>query len=207
MTTKPLTRRVGLRLGAALTVVALVAVACGSDDATTSTTAASTTTSVPTTTAPTSTTSPNTTASSTSTTAPDTNSFAEGSGCSPGTTGSLPDGEWFGYVAAATTGELEFDLACWFAGDAAADAAAEDGAESPPPNDYYVRNLNDMLRTLDVAGNAGVRWLPNAGDPSTAELVTYPDWLTGRAERDYQPGVWLVIEDGAITDIQEQYVP
>jgi hypothetical protein len=110
-------------------------------------------------------------------------------------------------VTATTTGQLEFDLACWFTGNAAADAAAEDGEESPPPNDYYVRNANDMIRTLDVAGEAMVRWLPSAGDPSTEELVAYSDWLTGRAGRDYQPGVWLIIEGGAITDIQEQYVP
>lgn len=218
MTTKPSTRRVGFRLAIVLAVVALVAVACGSDDATTSTTAAPTTstqavdttaptTLAPTTAAPTTTSASTTTEPTTTTTAPDTNSLADGSGCTPGTTGSLPDGEWFGYVAAATTDQLDFDLACWFTGDAAADAAAEDGEESPPPNDYYVRNANDAVRTLDVAAGAAVRWLPNSGDPSTEELVTYSDWITDRAGRDYQPGVWLVIVDGAITEVQEQYVP
>lgn len=227
MTTKTSTRRVGFRMAIALAAIALVAVACGSEDARTSTTVAASTTSTqavattapttvpPTTAAPTTTSAPTTTdeptttttSSPTTTTAPDTNSLADGSGCTPGTTGTLPDGEWFGYVTATTTGQLEFDLACWFTGNAAADAAAEDGEESPPPNDYYVRNANDMIRTLDVAGEAMVRWLPSAGDPSTEELVAYSDWLTGRAGRDYQPGVWLIIEGGAITDIQEQYVP
>jgi hypothetical protein len=110
-------------------------------------------------------------------------------------------------VSTATTDQLDFDLACWFTGDPAAAAATEDGEESPPPNDYYVRNANPAIRTLAVASGAEVSWLPNTGDPSTEELVTYAAWLTGRSGRAYQPGAWLVIEDGAIVEIQEQYVP
>ncbi len=223
MTTEASTyRRVGLLVGG-LAVVALLAAACGSDEATTSTTntqavatttpatVAPTTTAVPATTAaPATTTAPTTTAPTTSapaTTPPDTNTLAARSGCTPGTADSLPDGEWFGYVAAATADQLDFDLACWFSGDAAARAAAEDGEESPPPNDYYVRNANDVIRTLDVSDDAAVRWLPNAGDPSTEELVVYSDWLADRGDRGFQPGVWLTIHDGAVAEISEQYVP
>lgn len=182
--------------------------ACGEADTTSPTTnpTSTTTTTSPatTTTAPATT---STTAAPTTTTLPDTNSLAEGSGCTPGTTDSLPDGEWFGYVDEAGAEELDFDLACWFTGDAAARAAAEDGEESPPPNDYYVRNANPGLRTLSVADNTEVTWLPNPGDPTTEETVSYSDWLEGRQARGYQPGVWLEIEDGAIVDIREQYVP
>ena len=224
MTSQPSTGRIGLRMAVALAVVVLGAVACGSDD-TTSTTAAASTTAIqavdtsdpttlpPTTAAPTTTPAPATTEPATTspppttTTAPDTNSLADRSGCTPSTSGSLPDGEWYGYVVAAATDQLDFDLACWFTGDAAADAAAQDGEESPPPNDYYVRNNNAAIRTLPVAAGAEVSWLPNTGDPSTEDLVTYAEWLTGRAGRDYHPGVWLVIADGAIAEIQEQYVP
>jgi hypothetical protein len=46
------------------------------------------------------------------------------------------------------------DLVQWFTGEAATKAAAEDGEESPPPNDYYVRNVNPRLRTLPVASGA-----------------------------------------------------
>ena len=49
---------------------------------------------------------------------------------------------------------VTFDLVQWFQGDAAARAAAEDGEESPPPNDYYIRNVNPRLRTLPVAADA-----------------------------------------------------
>jgi hypothetical protein len=133
--------------------------------------------------------------------------LAEGSGCTPGTNDSLPDGEWFGYVSGAAASALDFDLACWFTGDAAALAATEDGEESPPPNDYYVRNVSPALRTLDVESDVAVSWLPNPGDPSTETTITYADWLTDRTTRDFQPGVWLTIGGDDITQIREQYVP
>jgi hypothetical protein len=37
---------------------------------------------------------------------------------------------------------ITFDLIQFFTGEAATKAAAEDGEESPPPNDYYIRNVN-----------------------------------------------------------------
>ncbi len=195
-----------VRLMALLGALVVLLAACVSAEATpptTNPTVTTTTTPVTTTTAPvtTSTTAPTTTAPV------DTNSLAEGSGCTPGTADSLPDGEWFGLVDEAAAEEIDFDLACWFSGDAAARAAAEDGQESPPPNDYYVRNVNPTLRTLSVADDASVTWLPSPGDPATEETVSYSDWLDGRQARDFQPGVWLTIEDGAIVDIREQYVP
>ena len=138
---------------------------------------------------------------------PDNDPLAAGSGCTPGTDDSLLDGEWFGYVDEVTTTQTEFDLACWFNGEAAALAAAEDSKESPPPNGYYVRNDNAGLRRLAVADGAAVTWLPNPGDPTTEETVPYPEWLAGRASRGFQPGVWLTVDGGAVVHIREQYVP
>jgi hypothetical protein len=132
--------------------------------------------------------------------------FALRSGCTPGTD-ELPDGEWFGYVAGATPADVSFDLACWFSGPAAEQAAAEDGEESPPPNDYYVRNVNAMVRAVPVAAVAEVSWLPNTGDPTTATTVDYATWLAQRDSRDFQPGVWLTVTDGSVTFIEEQFVP
>jgi hypothetical protein len=102
---------------------------------------------------------------------------------------------------------LDFDLACWFTGDPAAVAAAEDGEESPPPNDYYVRNANDLIRALTVDGDASVIWYPNPADPTTEQTVTFTEWLAGRAGRSYQPGVWVTVESGAVVNMQEQYTP
>src|SRR5690606_9602937 len=48
------------------------------------------------------------------------------------------------------------DVVQFLTGDAAASAAAEDGGEVPPPNDYWVRNENDLLRTLPVSEDARI---------------------------------------------------
>ncbi|MGH8944525.1 MAG: hypothetical protein ACRDVL_00045 [Acidimicrobiia bacterium] len=182
--------------------VSLLLVACGqlatpsTDPVPTSTTAPGTTEPSPTTT-----TLPSTTATGTPVL-----DEAEGSGCTPGQ-GELGDGRWFGFVLATTSGTVEFDLACWFTGDAAVRAAAEDGEESPPPNDYYVRNVNETARTLDVAADATVIWYPQVGDPTSESTTTYQDWLRGIEEREIMLGVWLDVDDGAVVSIHEQWVP
>lgn len=130
---------------------------------------------------------------------------AEGSGCTPGP-GELGNGDWFGNVTATTDTTVEFDLACWFTGDAAARAAAEDGEESPPPNDYYVRNVNETLRTLEVSSGAQVIWYPQGG-PTGESTTSYPDWIQGVEERGFMFGVWLEVEDGTVVSIHEQWVP
>lgn len=130
---------------------------------------------------------------------------AQGSGCTPGVE-TLPDGEWFGYVDSATSAHIEFDLACWFSGTPAADAAAEDGEESPPPNDYYIRNTSAETRTVAVSAAVEVSKLVDTGGPDI-EAISYDDWASGWDSRNYQPGVWITIDGGAIVDITEQYVP
>ena len=69
---------------------------------------------------------------------------------------------------------ISFDLACWFSGEAAT-AAAEDGEESPPPNDYYVRNQNAQLRELGVDPDTPVLW-HLSGDPSDSQQGTFSEW-------------------------------
>lgn len=227
MRTYPNTRSTGVLLSAF--AIALIVAGCGgtgSDTSSTTSTTAATTTAAPgttaaatttteatTTTAEATTTTTEATATTTTTTTTeattttiDVNTLADGSGCTPGTD-ELGNGIWFGYVDSADATTIEFDLACWFTGDAAAQAAAEDGEESPPPNDYYVRNVNPQLRTITIASTAEVSWMPNPGDPSTQTVVPYADWLTGRMTRGYQPGVWVTIEGGEATFIEEQYVP
>ena len=131
---------------------------------------------------------------------------ASGSGCNPGDGATLPEGEWFGFVQSISASGIEFDLACWFTGDAATQAAAEDGEESPPPNDYYVRNVNPETREVPVAGGAEVVFYPD-GDPNNEETLAYADWAARVDERGYELGVWLEVEEGSITEIREQWVP
>ncbi len=137
----------------------------------------------------------------------DTNDLASGSGCKPGSEGGLPDGEWYGYLADVSSSEVEFDLACWFSGDAAVTAASEDGAESPPPNDYYIRNQSEALRSLAVDGSAEVEYLANGGDPNSATTTSYEEWHAEWEIDGFSPGYWLTIEDGQVTRIIQQYVP
>jgi hypothetical protein len=130
----------------------------------------------------------------------------DGSGCTPGTDGTLPEGHWFGFVVSTAADSLEFDLACWFSGQAAIDASAEDGEESPPPNDYYVRNENELTRTVVVWSDADVLFYPT-GDPTSETHGSFDNWTDAIAHRGYVFGVWLDVIDGEATVIAEQWVP
>jgi len=132
---------------------------------------------------------------------------AEGSGCTPASSDTLPDGRWYGVVAGADDAELTFDLACFFTSEAAVVAAAADGEESPPPNDYHIRNANDLLRTFQVSADASVTWYPDGGSPTDVTTVDYGQWLIDRQGRGFDLAVWLTISNGAIADIEEQWVP
>ncbi|HEY7469236.1 MAG TPA: hypothetical protein VIC07_06880 [Acidimicrobiia bacterium] len=170
-----------------------------------STTSPATTTSSP----PASTTSTagvTTTFGGTATTTAENPDGAEGSGCAPGSDTSLPDGRWYGYVISSTETTIDFDLACWFSGEAAIDAAAEDGEESPPPNDYYVRNENDRTRTIDVPPETVVVFYPT-GDPTGETSGTFADWRAMVGERGPFFGVWLDVVDGEVSAMTEQWVP
>ncbi len=139
--------------------------------------------------------------------------LASGSGCTPPPGDELPDGRWFGVVADQEAGSepgspvLAFDLACWFDGEAAVVAATEDGAESPPPNDYHIRNDNPLVRLLPIDPDVEVRWLATIGDPATMAPIDLADWRTERAETVGRPGIWIDIDGGLVVTIEEQYVP
>lgn len=135
---------------------------------------------------------------------------ANGSGCNPGE-GDLPDGVWFGILTDVTDTSAEFDLACWFSGDAANEAATEDGeTEVPVPNDYYIRNESDAIRTVPVAADAPT-WVIT-GDPSAGpEELTWADWVADLVGYVPCPGeyclAWLYVNDGTATEVVSQYTP
>jgi hypothetical protein len=109
-------------------------------------------------------------------------------------------------VTVSTSDTVDFDLACWFTGQAAVDAATEDGEESPPPNDYYVRNTNEQMRTLSVSPDADVTFYPT-GDPNAEAHGTLTEWRAMVEERGPYFGVWLDVTGGEVTTITEQWVP
>lgn len=124
----------------------------------------------------------------------------------------LSDGRHPAYLTAldAQTGRVTFDLVQFFTGTAATQAATEDGAaEVPPPNDYWVRNRNSLLRTLTLSYNATITVNTLAAEETgnsrkdvtvtLAKLASYPS-LANRL-------FWVTVSDGAITMLTEQYLP
>jgi hypothetical protein len=135
----------------------------------------------------------------------------------PSITAELEDGRHFGYIASIdpTQGTMVFDLASFLTGDAANEAAAEHGDETPVPNDYYIVNDNPRLRTLALAPDVEL-WLIDWGsccEPVRAEMEPFVDsfettdhrWdaMYQGAESQY----WVTVEDGVVVTIEEQYLP
>ncbi|PIE31984.1 MAG: hypothetical protein CSA55_04420 [Ilumatobacter coccineus] len=92
---------------------------------------------------------------------------------------------------------------CFYVGDNATLAAAQDGEESPPPNDYYVRNDSSVTRVIPIAPTITVTALNNANNPIS---VSYADWLSQRVG-DFRHSVWIDTASGEIVEIEEQYLP
>lgn len=167
---------------------------------TTSTTASDTST----TTEPSSTeTTPSSTATTTTTTTTtEPKPVPEGSGCTPGN-GPLADGRWYGRVDAASADSLDFDLVCLFTDENASLAQVEDGESPLVIDDYYIRNSNPKIRIVPVVAGAPVRWYPD-GDPSAETTVAYEQWY---AAPNRYLGVWITVEGGRVTAINERWVP
>ena len=105
---------------------------------------------------------------------------------------------------------ITFDLIQFFTGEAATKAAAEDGAESPPPNDYYIRNVNSRLRTLPVRSDApitvNVLGAQSSGS-STKDVSVTLDELAGYFPNSGTAPFWITVEQGQVTKIAQQFLP
>lgn len=130
----------------------------------------------------------------------------EQSGCTVGST--LTGGVWFGFVKAPVgTSSLQFDLACFYTGGNAALAASEDGAESPPPNDYYIRNNNPALRSVPIDSSTVYRITSTMGG---GDLVTVNrSTFATRVAATSGPGlaVWVYVSGGRTVKVEQQYLP
>lgn len=127
----------------------------------------------------------------------------------------LEDGHHFVYVKRASTyggtTRIRFDLAYFYRGERAEREAAERGGEVL--NDYYIVNDNPRLRTLLLADEVEVEYIP---DSQCCELQPWNinDWLEAIGlstnPSDY-PGKnvpwWFTVEGGEITRIEQQYLP
>jgi hypothetical protein len=128
----------------------------------------------------------------------------------------LPDGRYFvdprKVIYQDADPFLRFDLAYYLTDQAAADAAAAHGDESPPPNGYYIVNDNPMLRSIFVSPTVVVRYIPAGAccslKPSTFDAFTAH--LNGTAPTDYADWSawwWITIKGQMIVKISQQYLP
>lgn len=107
-------------------------------------------------------------------------------------------------------GSLFFDVVQWLTGEDAMNRYVADnpGETEGPPNDYYVVNENDLVRSAPLDSGADI-WL--------VDLLVDSDADVDRADRDgllenissYGDRVvyWLTFDSGAIIEVCEQYVP
>jgi hypothetical protein len=105
---------------------------------------------------------------------------------------------------------ITFDLIQFLTGDAATKAAAEDGKESPPPNDYYIRNVNSRLRTLPVAADAPITANTLTAQSSGSATKNVPltlEELAGYFPNSGADPFWITVDGGQVTRIAQQYLP
>ena len=119
----------------------------------------------------------------------------------------LADGQYFGFITTldAEDLKLQFDVAQLLTGDAATKAAAEDGGESPPPNDYWIRNNTKAARTLALADDATI-CLPSSSDPTKNHSATLAD-LNKTTAAGEPVGVWVDVRSGTVERVEQQYFP
>lgn len=132
---------------------------------------------------------------------------------------SLKDGRHFGYVRSvdADAGTIEFDLAYFLSGEEANAAYRAAGGTGPVPNDHFVVNDNPMLRTLALAPDVRLRLLDwnhccdtfFDGDLSlfAQAIGEQADVTEGDLIYRGQSQWWITVENGMVTEIEEQYSP
>ena len=106
---------------------------------------------------------------------------------------------------------LTFDVIQILFGEAATERYLADNPSETegPPNDFYIVNENELLRSARLADDATV-WLVNLEQDLHADVnLANPQELVefvGSFE-DPWPPYWLTFEAGEIVEVCEQYIP
>jgi hypothetical protein len=144
------------------------------------------------------------------------------------------DGRYFGYVRSVDDKSqpptISFDVAVFFFGKSAQNAAEKDGAVSPGEpvsNDHYERNPDTRANALSIANDASVtaavpvsRLIPyrevqarcRPGCPEGTVPVSLAEFFASFEKKRYGmtaagDPVWVTIRDGLAVRIDEQYFP
>ena len=123
----------------------------------------------------------------------------------------LADGRHFVYARSAkgAPASMRFDLAEFLTDEAAQDAAEEHGDEAT--DGYYIVNDNPRLRTLPVAGDVQVRYIPMSACcdlvPGTWDQFVEAANATAPTDLDASAPWWITVRDEQIVRIEQQYLP
>jgi hypothetical protein len=99
---------------------------------------------------------------------------------------------------------VRFDLIQFYQGDQATTEAAKDHQESPPPNDYYIRNVNPRLRTLPVRADATITANQVVGSNQDVPVTLAK---LASATREHSPMFWITVHQDQIVKISQQWLP
>ena len=131
--------------------------------------------------------------------------------------GDLADGRYFVFMKKVDGGGdaplmLTFDLAYFYTGNEANTVAASRGDEVPVPNDVYIVNDNPKTRRYPIASTVSVKYIPTGVSTlKMGDIGAFEQAVNGTAPTDYQDmrytGWWIVITNGEIQSIRQQYLP
>ena len=140
-------------------------------------------------------------------------------GGEPTPAAALEDGRHFGYVRSVDVdgGAIEFDLAYFLSGEEANQAYQAAGGTGPVPNDHFVVNDNPMLRTFALAPDVRLRlldWNHCCETFFDGDLALFAQAIGEQADvadgdllYRGQSQWWITVENGVVTEIEEQYSP
>lgn len=131
----------------------------------------------------------------------------------------LADGRHFGGLVALGTAQvpprLVIDVARFFTGDAADQAAIEDGNMPPGQthvaNDVYIRNVDPRWRILmiDPSATVSLTTFPygSVEDPKVVSLERFGDLFDSRDTSLRWFPYWITVRGDTVVRIEEQYMP
>jgi hypothetical protein len=123
----------------------------------------------------------------------------------------LENGRYPTYIIKVRPGarSVTLDLVQFFTGPAASKAAEEDHAlEVPPPNDYWIRNANMLLRTLPVSADARVTVNTLAAEETGSASEDVKVTLTKLGSYDLSNHLfWVTVRADMVTRMTEQFLP
>jgi hypothetical protein len=118
----------------------------------------------------------------------------------------LADGEHAVRITEAHEWSVTVDVVQWLDGQAGKDAfEADTGDPDGPPNDYYIRNTSQELRTLPVAPDADVTFAYD--EHGIGELPGTVSQIGPHGATYAETVYWITVRSGTVIGIHEQYRP